>query len=119
MILAVEDEPLLLMALVDELESEGLTVLSATSGEDALRLLERRHADVAILFTDINLGGALDGLSLARMAHSRWSHISLFLTSGRFAWNEDELPFPGRFIPKPYTYRELAAELSEMLPGSG
>lgn len=57
----------------------------------------------------------MDGLSLARVVHSRWSHISLWVTSGRFAWNEGDLPFPGRFISKPYLFPDLAAEFSGML----
>jgi DNA-binding response OmpR family regulator len=112
-VLVVEDEPLILLALVDELKDHGLSVLSATSAEAALVHLERNHAEIAILFSDINLGGGMDGLSLARIVKERWNEIVLFITSGRFAG--PVMPAEVRFVPKPYQYSELATDFRQVV----
>ena len=64
-ILLVEDEVLVRMVAADVLEDAGFTVLESTNAEEALRLLETRP-DVQVLFTDVNMPGALDGLGLAQ-----------------------------------------------------
>ena len=64
-ILLVEDEVLVRMVAADVLEDAGFTVLESTNAEEALRLLETRP-DVQVLFTDVNMPGALDGLGLRR-----------------------------------------------------
>ena len=68
-ILLVEDEVLVRMVAADVLEDAGFTVLESTNAEEALRLLETR-SDVQVLFTDVNMPGALDGLGLAQTVHN-------------------------------------------------
>ena len=68
-ILLVEDEVLVRMVAADVLEDAGFTVLESTNAEEALRLLETRP-DVQVLFTDVNMPGALDGLGLAQTVHN-------------------------------------------------
>jgi DNA-binding NtrC family response regulator len=58
-ILLVDDEPELLRTLKDFLEVRGCTVLTATSGEEALAMMDRRVPALVIL--DIKMGG-MDGL---------------------------------------------------------
>ena len=67
-ILLVEDEVLVRMVAADVLEDAGFTVLESTNAEEALTLLETRP-DVQVLFTDVNMPGALDGLGLAQTVH--------------------------------------------------
>jgi CheY-like chemotaxis protein len=51
--------------LVALFEQEGLTPLTASSGEAALTLLRQRGAEVDWLFTDIRLPGLIDGWTVA------------------------------------------------------
>jgi two-component system, response regulator PdtaR len=38
---------------------------------------------VRLLFTDIQMPGALDGMDLARAVHARWPGVLLVIVSGR------------------------------------
>jgi len=69
-ILLVEDEVLVRMLAADVLSEAGFTVLESTNAEEALTFLEARP-DVQVLFTDVNMPGALDGLGLAQTVHER------------------------------------------------
>ena len=51
----------------EALRSRGYTVLEASSGEEAMRVM-RAHPEVAILFTDIVMPGEVDGFELAHQA---------------------------------------------------
>ena len=100
-ILLVEDEVLVRMVAADVLEDAGFTVLESASAEEALTLLETR-SDVQVLFTDVNMPGALDGLGLAQTVHNRSPEISILIGSGRIRPCPAELPPGARFIAKPY-----------------
>src|SRR4051794_38641536 len=100
-ILLVEDEVLVRMVAVDVLEGAGFTVLESTNAEEALRLLESRP-DVQVLFTDVNMPGALDGLGLAQSVHERSPGVDILIGSGRIRPDPGELPPGTQFIAKPY-----------------
>ena len=103
-ILLVEDEVLVRMVAADVLEDAGFTVLESTNAEEALRLLETRP-DVQVLFTDVNMPGALDGLGLAQTVHERSPEVGILIGSGRIRPDPGELPPGTRFIAKPYAPR--------------
>ena len=60
-ILVVEDEVLIRISVSDFLRSEGFTVIEAGNAREALSVL-RTHAHVALVLTDINMSGAMEGL---------------------------------------------------------
>jgi len=101
LILVVEDEPLLRMTAVDALEEEGFEAIEAANSMQALELLERRD-DVGLVFSDIEMGGGVDGLRLAALVRDRWPWVPVVLTSGRFALEPHDLPEGCLFVPKPY-----------------
>ena len=100
-ILLVEDEVLVRMLAADVLSEAGFTVLESTNAEEALTLLEARP-DVQVLFTDVNMPGALDGLGLAQTVHEQSPGIGILIGSGRIRPAPGELPPSTRFIAKPY-----------------
>jgi len=97
-ILVVEDEPLIRMFGMLFLSEAGFNVLEAGNAEEALRVLEA-GTGVNIVFTDVEMPGALDGFGLARYIHERWPDIGVIVTSGRCkpSSGSDEV-----FIAKPY-----------------
>jgi CheY-like chemotaxis protein len=117
-ILVVDDEALLRFHAADLLEENGYAVVEAPNAEAALKTLENRP-DVRLLFTDIQMPGAIDGMELARLVHQRWPNILLVMTSGRERSSKAEIPDDGRFLAKPYRARELLGQVNEMLPRSG
>jgi CheY-like chemotaxis protein len=106
-VLVVDDEPLIRMNAADFLEDCGFVAIEADNGEHALEQLDA-HPEIKVLFTDINMPGAFDGLDLARKVYARRPDIQLIITSGKMRPSEDEIPDHGKFFPKPYNGRAVA-----------
>ncbi len=107
--LIVEDDPeqrALAEALLEETE---LAVIGCASAEAALRLLQDRGGEVALVFADVRLAGAMDGLQLARAVATLWPRARLVLTSGH-GLDRPDLPPEAVFIPKPWRPRDVLAE---------
>lgn len=100
-ILVVEDEPLILIAVADELREAGFSVLEAWNAAEAIRLLEA-NANVRVLFTDIDMPGSMDGLALAAVVRERWPPVRIIVTSGKRIPEIEALPMGSAFIAKPY-----------------
>jgi CheY-like chemotaxis protein len=98
----------------DELESAGYRVLEAASAEEAISILED-GAGVAVLFTDVNMPGGLDGLGLARLVHDRWPCVRLLVTSGGIKVGPADVPDDGRFLAKPYSLSKLTSLVDELV----
>jgi len=110
-ILIVEDEVLIRIIAADALEDSGFTVLEASDAAEALRILAR-HDEVAVLFTDINMPGDMDGLALARHVASERPEIKVVVTSGKQWLDATSLPDAGVFLPKPYRASQLTAAIT-------
>ncbi|HWL73113.1 MAG TPA: response regulator, partial [Burkholderiaceae bacterium] len=70
-VLIVEDEMMLRMRAVDMVEDAGYTPLEAMDAAEAVAILESR-SDVALICTDIQMPGEMDGVELAHAVHARW-----------------------------------------------
>ncbi|QIJ76707.1 response regulator [Methylobacterium sp. NI91] len=109
-ILVVEDESFVRMVAVDMLEDAGLPVAEAPDADAALQLLEGKAQAFCALFTDIDMPGSMDGLTLAARVRARWPHIRLVVTSGRV--RPGDLPDAG-FLPKPYGRSDLLGAIGQ------
>ena len=116
-VLIVEDEPILRFDAVDALEEAGMEALEAANAAEALAIL-RYRPDVSVLFTDINMAGDVDGLSLSKMVAARWPHIRIVVTSGHVRLRDADLPVVSSFIPKPYPRETLVRVLSSAHPAA-
>jgi two-component system, response regulator PdtaR len=114
LILVVEDQEILRLYAADLLEEHGFRVVEAQNAAAALKVLETRN-DVRLLFTDIQMPGALDGMDLAREVHQRWPRVLLVITSGQKKPTEAEIPDHGRFVAKPYRAAELLGQVDDMI----
>lgn len=101
-ILVVEDEALLLFTIADDLRAAGYDVLEATNAATALKLIER-EGGIDVLFTDVDMPGAINGLGLAELVHRDWPAARIIVTSGHMRLADGDLPVGGRFVAKPYT----------------
>lgn len=115
-VLVVEDEALIRIAIVDELEVAGFQVFDADSAAAAIAIIER-HADIRMIFTDIDMPGTMDGLKLAAFVRDRWPPIKIIVTSGRVIPGAAELPPGVPFVAKPYDFelviRSIHAAMTE------
>jgi len=113
-IMIVEDEPMIRHMGAEILADAGYDVIEAEDAGDALSVLEQRR-DVKLLFTDVRMPGAMDGLELAERVHDRWPKIRLLVTSGHTRLSNAEVPDAGEFMPKPYNWRDLQVRVERML----
>lgn len=114
-VLIVEDNYLLLEMLTSLCEQQGIRVLSASSGEDALTMLRRGGGDIDWLFTDISLPGLIDGWEVAEAyrAFHRGRPVIYSSTAARL----EQRVVPGSiFVHKPFQVREILA-IARMMMG--
>lgn len=105
-VLIVEDEPLIRMVAAEVFEQEGVPYFEAGDADEALDKLAH-HPEIAVLFTDINMPGTMDGIALAIAVHAHEPQIELIVTSGRRFYSDSELPDSGTFLAKPYRLSAL------------
>jgi CheY-like chemotaxis protein len=113
-VLVVEDEMLLRMRAVDMVEDAGFTSVEAVDAAEAIAILESR-SDIALLFTDIQMPGTMDGLGLAHSVHERWPPIRIILVSGRLTLANIDIPPESRFFGKPLEAKDVIAEMRSMI----
>jgi CheY-like chemotaxis protein len=112
-VLVVEDDYLLRLDAADMIKAADFEVIEAANADEAIAILESRN-DIAVIFTDIQMPGSMDGLRLARAVRGRWPPIKIITTSGRHIIEELDLPEGGRFLPKPYNPTQVSGVLREL-----
>jgi len=113
-VLVVEDEMLLRMRAVGMVEDAGYTSVEAVDADEAVAILESR-SDIALVFTDIQMPGSMDGLKLAHTVHKRWPPIKIIVVSGQLKPANVDIPADSRFYGKPLEAKEMIAELQSMI----
>jgi two-component sensor histidine kinase len=108
---------MLRMRAVDMVEDAGFSPVEAVNADDALAILESR-SDIELLFTDIQMPGSMDGLTLANAVHERWPLIKIILVSGQLKLTDSDKPAASRFFGKPLEVTEMIAAMQDMI-GSG
>lgn len=109
-VLAVDDDPLVLMNTVFILEELGHEAIEAHSGPEALALLERGET-VDLVVTDQGMP-EMTGLQLLAAVSDRWPQLPVLITTG-YA----DLPagMPHVRVGKPFDTRSLAAGIRRAL----
>jgi CheY-like chemotaxis protein len=116
-ILAVDDDPLLLRALREALESDGHEVVTANGGQagiDAFGVARLQGKEFAIVITDLGMPG-VDGRKVASFVKSASKTIPVILLTGwgqRLVAEGDVPPHVDQVLAKPPKIRELRKALS-------
>ena len=113
-ILLVDDDVSILLLVSDVLEENGMNVVTARSGEEAVRLMEGQSFDLILL--DIMMKG-LSGLDVCRKIRSRVSCPILFLSA------KDSVKdivagldlVADDYLTKPFVLEELVARIQAHL----
>jgi two-component system cell cycle sensor histidine kinase/response regulator CckA len=116
-VLLVEDEEAVRRGGKRMLETRGYTVHEAGSGTEALEVLEELEGKVDIVVSDVVMP-EMDGPSLLRELRKTYPDMKFIFVSGyaedAFAKN---LPADAKFgfLPKPFSLKQLAVAVREML----
>lgn len=115
-ILIVEDEQVVAMDVDLQLAELGYQVTGiATTGEEALRLVEAACPDLVLM--DIQLHGAMDGVAIAGQIRDRWQVPVVFVT----AYANDDIVTRAKeagsygYVTKPYSSKDLDAVIVKAL----
>ncbi|MGU3663809.1 response regulator [Methylobacterium sp. A49B] len=95
-----EDEAVIRMAAAAMLDALGFEVLEADHAAEALRLLEA-NSGAALLYTDIDMPGGMDGCDLAHTTTARWPETKIIVCSGCDPRVAARLPDCAYFLNKP------------------
>lgn len=117
-VLIVEDEEALLFTLAHNLRREGYSVLTASRGDDGLKLAREKLPDLIVL--DVMLPG-IDGMQICRLLRRDMQVPIIMLTAlggegdrvaGLDTGADD-------YMPKPFGMRELMARIRALLRRTG
>ena len=120
LILVVEDDQLFQDVVEDCLSEGGFEAVIASSGENALELLDAAEGKYRALVTDINLSpGELDGWDVAQHAREIDPHFPVVYMSGKDAddWASKGVP-KSIMLAKPFAPAQLVTAVSQLLNAS-
>ena len=116
-ILVVEDDQLLRSVVEESLADGGFETVIASSGENAVELLDAAQGKYRALVTDINLSPSeIDGWDVARHAREIDPNFPVVYMSGRDAddWAVKGVP-NSIMLPKPFAPAQLVTAVSHLL----
>jgi DNA-binding response OmpR family regulator len=113
-LLIVEDDPTLNGLMCEYLVSQGYTTLSATRGEEALKLAEKGEPDLVLL--DIMMPG-MDGWEVIRQVRGR-SNVPVLFVTGKGTTEDVIQGFKlgaDDYVKKPVSLEELGLRVAAVL----
>jgi DNA-binding response OmpR family regulator len=116
-ILVVEDDHLIQSVVEESLTDGGFEIVIASSGENAVELLDASEGRYRALVTDINLGpGEVDGWEVARHAREKDPDFPVVYMSGKDAadWASKGVP-NSIMLAKPFAPAQLVTAVAQLL----
>jgi signal transduction histidine kinase/ActR/RegA family two-component response regulator len=117
-VLVVDDDPMVRKAVVAQITSLGYGVVEASSPAEALDVVARNDR-LDLMFSDIVMPGAIDGLELARLIRERRPDLKVLLTSGypdlKAARSSEDSYVQWDILKKPYRRPDLKQALENAL----
>jgi DNA-binding response OmpR family regulator len=111
--LIVEDQPFVGMVASDILRESGFDTFHAYDASTAAQLLDE-HPEIAVVVTEAQLPGEVDGVELCRRVSRQRPNVQLVVTSA----GEDlpaGVPDGARVLRKPYASGELLTAAKALL----
>ncbi len=114
-ILLVEDEDAVRSFSMRALQNKGYEVFEANSGEDALEKIERDNLEFDLLVTDVIMPD-MDGIELSQKVLEKFPDMTVIYMSGYTEDRvKDDLGDNFYFLPKPFTLKQLAEKVKDVL----
>jgi len=116
-VLLVEDEILIRSAVAEFLRSAGYRVIEAANAAEAVAVFAS-GTPIDLVFSDVTMPGAMDGVGLARWVAGHHPGIRVILTSAiSHARRAGEIG--AAYLPKPYRLAEAARRIGFLLNEPG
>ena len=118
LVLVVDDEPAIVRLVRATLERDGLTVVTAGRGEDAVTIVSEERPDLVVL--DVMMPG-IDGFETLRRIRGQ-SQVPVILVTARVADADKLRGFQNGaddYLTKPFNPDELSARVAAVLRRSG
>jgi CheY-like chemotaxis protein len=114
-ILVVEDEVIVRMVVADYLRHCGYKVIEACNADEAITVLQQAEVKVDVLFSDVEMPGALDGFALSTWVRANRPEIEVILASSaqRTIKSAEEL-CEGGTLPKPYDRQAVVDRIKRL-----
>ncbi len=116
-VLLVEDEEIVRRLTSFVLQASGYTILSASSGEEALELCREHPGEISLMVTDI-LMPQMDGVRLAKLALEVRKDLKVLFISGytkNILENYGDVDSSAAFLSKPVSPQVLTNKVREVL----
>jgi DNA-binding NtrC family response regulator len=115
-ILLVEDEVLVRAPIAQYLRDCGYRVIEAVNAEEAMTVLLHEETIVDVVFSDIEMPGAVDGFGLAKWIREHRPGLDVLLagTINRTVENAKQLCAEGS-VPKPYDAQIVHNHIKRLL----
>ncbi len=114
-ILLVEDEDAVRTFSTRALTNKGYEVITAENGEAGLAVFKEQTKQLDLLITDVMMPG-MDGPTLAKEIRAVMPHLKIIFVSGYTEEKlKDTLGAGIYFLAKPFTLKQLAAKVKEVL----
>jgi DNA-binding NtrC family response regulator len=115
-ILVVEDDVLVRMPIAQYLRDCGYKVIEAFNADEAMQVLLHRETVVHVVFSDIEMPGAIDGFGLAKWIRERRPGLDVLLagTLPRAVESAKELCEQAP-VPKPYEAQTVHNHIRRLL----
>jgi CheY-like chemotaxis protein len=114
-VLVVDDDPVLLNIVKEQISANGYQPIVASSGEEALEVVPKK-TKIDLLLTDIKMPG-ISGLDLAKQISTLYPEIKVLFMSG-YTLPESLFSISGKevaFLQKPFPTDALIAKMKYIL----
>jgi two-component system cell cycle sensor histidine kinase/response regulator CckA len=117
-VLLVDDSPSILRVATRMLEQAGYRVLTAANGEEAFRMAETHHPDLALVISDVVMP-VMGGADLLQRLHASFPDVPIVLMSGHAdrEVGEDPRAMASGFLAKPFGPQDLIRVVEEAIFG--
>ncbi len=112
-VLVVEDEVLIRLMIADALRAQGIAVIEASNGDEAMHVLQSA-LPVQLLLTDIHMASEFDGLALAHAARAARPGLKLIVASSLQS-DYEVVSLADAYFSKPFNLNAIVDRVKSLL----
>ena len=116
-ILVVEDDILIRLVIAQYLRECGYKVIETANGEEAIIVLNQAELKIDVVFSTVQMPGAMDGFALARWTRQNRKGVDVILAGSpsRAAEAAGDLCESGPLLSKPYEPQQVVDRIRRLM----